>query len=176
MKIIPDIYDKIGIVLREMLRERGTATTFTSSEVYPLYVQRYPDDEEIMEKLGSCTLKMYVPGMVWEYSKKAYGRDPDKPVIEFLGKKTYRFISNLINDNTFSNEDASISQRSSGDYIPTKDDFASAYRMICPSGDRIHINSVLDQIEINITNSGYNLKNNWRLITERNIEIWVKDA
>lgn len=78
MKIIPDIYDKIGIILREMQAERGTATTFTSSEVYPLYVQRYPDDEEIMYKRGDAMpLKMYVPGMVWEYSKKAYDSDPD---------------------------------------------------------------------------------------------------
>ena len=126
MKLIPDIYDKIGIVLREMLGELGNSTTFTSSEVYPFYVQRYPQDEEMMEKLGICTLKMYVPGMVWEYSKKVYDRDPDKPVIEFLGKKTYRFASDLISENSFSKEGASIPSRSSGDYIPHKDDFETA--------------------------------------------------
>jgi hypothetical protein len=91
-KIIPDIYDKIGSVLRDMRADRGTTTTFTSSEVYPLYVERYPDDEEFMEKLEGCTLKEYVPGMVWEYSKKADGLDPDRPAIEFLGKRTYRFV------------------------------------------------------------------------------------
>ena len=95
MTKIPDIYDKIGIVLRDMLANRGRATTFTSSEVYPLYVQRYPDDEVFMEQLGGDTLKAYVPGMVWEYSKKTYGRDPDRPAIEFLGKRTYRFVAHM---------------------------------------------------------------------------------
>ncbi len=92
MTKISDIYDKIGIVLRDILAERGTATTFTSSEVYPLYLKRFPDDEEFMEKLGGDTLKAYVPGMVWEYSKKAHAIDPDRPAIEFLGEKIYRFL------------------------------------------------------------------------------------
>jgi hypothetical protein len=92
MTKIPDIYNKIGIVLRDMRIDRGTNTTFTSSEVYPLYVQQYPDDEEFMANLNGATLKEYVPGMVYEYSKKAYVGDPGKPPIGFLGKKTYRFI------------------------------------------------------------------------------------
>ena len=85
-------------------------------------------------------------------------------------------ISNSYNDNSFSKEDAPIFLRSSGDYLPNKDDFVSAYRMICPSGNRINIDSVLDQIEKNAVNSGHNLKKNWRLIIERNIEIWSKEA
>jgi len=175
MKVIPEIYDRIGIVLREMLAERGTGATFISSEVYPLYVQRYPEDEEIMEKLTNASLKMYVPGMVWEYSRKKYDRDPDKPAIEFLGKKTYRFASDLITDNSLYKEGAPIPLRLSGDYIPSKDDFESVYRMLCSPGQKIDKESILDQIEKNAINSGFNLKDNWRLITELNINIWVND-
>jgi hypothetical protein len=45
-----------------------------------------------MKKLEGASLKGYVPGMVWEYSKKDFGDDPDKPAIEFQGKGTYQFM------------------------------------------------------------------------------------
>ena len=60
------------------------------------------------------------------------------------------------------------------DYVPTKEDVESAYDMLGSRGEEIDIDSVLDQIERNVTNYGHNLKANWRLITERNIEIWFK--
>ena len=90
--IIPDIYDNIGIVLRDMRADRGTATTFTTREVYPLYVQRYPDDEKFMEKRGGATLWEYLPGMVSDYSKYEAGSSPDRPAIQRLGPRTYRFV------------------------------------------------------------------------------------
>jgi len=97
MTIIPDIYDKIGSILREMGSNLGTGVTFTTSEVYTLYVQRYPADEEMMkqrqkDKPRSHGLKGNLNGMVYEYYKKTDGYDPDRPAIEFLGKMTYRFL------------------------------------------------------------------------------------
>ena len=67
-------------------------------------------------------------------------------------------------------------QGSRNDYLPNKEDFESAYRMLCSPGQKIDKKSILDQIEKNALNSGRNLKTNWRLITERNIEIWVNEA
>jgi hypothetical protein len=70
-------------------------------------------------------------------------------------------------------KDAPISHQSSGNYLPTKDDFESAYRMLGSPGQNIHKDSILDQIEKNAINSRQNLKENWRLITERNIKNWI---
>jgi hypothetical protein len=56
-----------------------------------------------------------------------------------------------------------------GDYLPNKDNFESAYRMLCSPGQKIDKESILNQIDKNAINSGYNLKKNWRMITEKNI-------
>jgi hypothetical protein len=97
MTIIPDIYDRIGSILWEICPNLGMGGTFTTGEVYKLYVQRYPADEEFMrqrqiDKPTACSLKGYLNGMVYEYYKKAGGSDSDQPAIEFLGKMTYRFV------------------------------------------------------------------------------------
>jgi hypothetical protein len=176
MTIINDIYDKIGIILTDLQKNQNTPSNISTKEIYALYLERYPEDDKVLATLGeSMTLKMYVPGMVWEYSRKSYGDDPNKPSIEFLGKGTYRFKSKSFNQTILSKKTALIIQGSSGDYLPSKDDFVSAYRMICPSRKAIHIDAVLDQIEKIAIESGYSLKHNWRTITEKNIQYWVKD-
>lgn len=59
-------------------------------------------------------------------------------------------------------------------YLPTKKDFEMAYGMLAALGQEVSIEKVLDQIEI-ILKDIYNLKDNWREITRRNIlEIWSK--
>jgi len=58
------------------------------------------------------------------------------------------------------------------DYLPNKGDFEKAYRTIASQGQSVSIDAILDQIEIDAKTSGHKLKNNWRLTTERNIEIW----
>jgi hypothetical protein len=95
--LITNFYDKVGNILSEMLSDRGTANTFTAGEVYELYARRYPDDEEFMKKRKEANprkldLRGWLPGMVWEYSRKDFGSDPDKPAIQFLRRHTYRFI------------------------------------------------------------------------------------
>ena len=180
---IPDIpinYDKVGSVLRNNRSYLGNTPTFTTAQVYALYKNQYPDDEGIMEerkkyKPTTPGLKPYLNGYMWNYCDKTDGRDPDRPAIEFRGKMTYRFASNLISDNGFSKEDQ-ISHRSLGDYLPNEDDFESAYRQLCSPGQKLDEDSVLDQIEKNAIKSGYNLKEHWRLITKRNIQIWVIKA
>ena len=179
MAIIPDRFDKIGIILREMQSTFGIATTFNSSEVYALYVQRYPGDLQMMEdrklvKPTAHNLEGYLNGEIYIYSQQPNGSDPDRPAIEFLEKGTYRFVSPLDSENSFPNEDAPISQRSFGDYQPNQDDFESAYRMLCSPGKSFEEDLVLDRIEKNATESGYHLKENWRVITKRNIELWTK--
>jgi hypothetical protein len=179
MTLIIDRDDKIGSVLREMQSNLGTAATFTAGEFYASYVQQYPGDVQMMEdrklvKPSRPTLEGHLNGELPIYAKKTDGSDPDRPAIEQLGVKKYRFLSNLISANGFPKEDAPFSSRSSGDYLPHKDDFECAYRMICSYGDKIPIDSVLDQIEKNAINTGHNLKINWRLNTERNIELWKK--
>lgn len=59
-------------------------------------------------------------------------------------------------------------------YLPTIEDLEIAYRMLTRHGEAIASDLVLDQIEIIMKNRGLSLKINWRLITEKNIEIWAK--
>ena len=116
----------------------------------------------------------WLNGEIAIYCKKTDGSDPDKPAIMRVDVKRYRFVSNSISGNSFSKEDARISPRSSGDYLPDKDDFEAAYRKICSPRGEIAIDSVLDQIEKDAINKGHFLRKNWRLITERNIAKWSK--
>jgi hypothetical protein len=96
MTIIPDIYGKIGNVLRELRSNLGNCATFTTNEVYSLYRQRYPADEEMMKKRqmdkpGAHNLKGNLNGLVFEYYKKRFD-ETDRPAIEFLDQMTYRFV------------------------------------------------------------------------------------
>jgi len=59
-------------------------------------------------------------------------------------------------------------------HLPSAEDFELAYRMLAQLGEDISIDSVLDQIEINLKDEGHLLKSNWRMVTEKNIEIWSK--
>jgi len=62
-----------------------------------------------------------------------------------------------------------------GSFLPNKDDFDVAYRSLAKPGQEVSIDIVLDQIEHNVKKAGHNLKENWRMITERNIrDIWSK--
>ena len=58
-------------------------------------------------------------------------------------------------------------------YLPTKADIEFAESQLRKSEDEvISIESVLGQVERNFTNDGKLLKDNWRYITQRNIELW----
>ena len=59
-------------------------------------------------------------------------------------------------------------------YLPTKEDFESAYRALARPRESISIDEVLDQLETSAKKKGLSLKSNWRIITEKNIEIWSK--
>lgn len=73
-------------------------------------------------------------------------------------------------------ESSPITQAISYNYLPTKEDFESAFKMSTLLGERGNIDAILDQIEINAMKVGYSLKNNWRMITEKNVEIWSRGA
>lgn len=68
------------------------------------------------------------------------------------------------------------SQPDNNGYEPTKEDFESAYCALTRPGETISIDSVLDQMEINAMKKGLSLKSNWRMVTEKNIEIWSKKS
>lgn len=67
-----------------------------------------------------------------------------------------------------------LTQSLLGDYLPTKEDFESAYRSLTRPGLAVSIDSVLDQLEIDAKKKGLLLENNWRKITEKNIETWSR--
>lgn len=58
-------------------------------------------------------------------------------------------------------------------YLPSKEDFESAYRMLVRIGDSVSIDAVLEQIEFNTKSKGFLLNNDWRMFTERNIANWA---
>ena len=97
MTIIPDLYDKIGSVLIDMRSDRGIGATFTTSEVFDLYMQRYPDDHPFMEERKkrnpkAASLEGYLNGTIYDYYTITDGRDPYRPAIERLAEMTYRFL------------------------------------------------------------------------------------
>jgi hypothetical protein len=59
-------------------------------------------------------------------------------------------------------------------YLPSKEDVESAYRALTHPGVDISIDTVLDQLEKNAKKMGLPLNNDWRMITEKTIEIWAK--
>lgn len=60
------------------------------------------------------------------------------------------------------------------EYLPTKENFESAYRALTCPGKSISFDAVLDQIETNAKEKGLSLMNDWRMITEKNIIMWSK--
>jgi hypothetical protein len=95
MTIIPDIYDKIAIVLRELRKRRGSRVVVTAAEVFELYKANYPEDIEFMarrrkRKPASHSLQGYLNGMLNGYSKKIESDCISGPTITYLKKMTYR--------------------------------------------------------------------------------------
>lgn len=98
-----------------------------------------------------------------------FGRD----IIEIIAEDIKDLVQKM---DGISNEDMSIAinRENSIDYLPNRDDFQKAYKTIARQGEYIPIDKVLDQIKIDATILGHKLKNNWKEITERNIENWSK--
>ena len=84
----------------------------------------------------------------------------DKVMFSSESRSSYKY-SDIVTDNK-------------KDYLPSKEVFELAYRMLTQLGGDVSLDAVLHQIEINAKKEGVLLKNNWRMITERNIEIWSK--
>lgn len=62
-----------------------------------------------------------------------------------------------------------------GSYLPNREDFESAYRSLARPGQEVSIDDVLDKIASDAIKAGFTLKDQWRMITERNIrEFWSK--
>lgn len=89
-------------------------------------------------------------------------------------KENWRFVELRNASSLASNNHGDQFQNIDYAYLPNKEDFESAYRSLTRPGETIAIDSVLDQMEINAKGKGLSLKNNWRIITEKNIEIWSK--
>jgi hypothetical protein len=71
--------------------------------------------------------------------------------------------------------DPHITSKSQESYLPNKEDFERAYRSLSRLGQEVSIDAILDKIESDATHSGLILKENWRMITERNIiDVWSK--
>jgi hypothetical protein len=96
--------------------------------------------------------------------------------ITIKAQREFRFHISYKNEKTFLDEDSAILRRSYGDYLPTKEDAENAYDMLVSREEEIDSDSLLDQIEINVTDSKRNLKSNWRLITESNLQIWFPET
>jgi|GEM_PF-3541847 len=94
MTIIPDVYEKFGIVLNELLPEIGPDRTFSAEEVVRRYEAKFPGDRDVMKKRqesleSSHSLAGYLNGMLSEYARntKVHG-----PRIERIGECEYRFV------------------------------------------------------------------------------------
>ena len=97
MTIIPDVYPKLGIVLKELRPSVGSAD-FSASQVTSRYKAKYPGDDDLMKKRQaeaptSHSLEGYLDGMLAEYARRTSGDDPESPAIEHIDEMTYRFKS-----------------------------------------------------------------------------------
>jgi len=54
-------------------------------------------------------------------------------------------------------------------YYPTREDFVNAMGRL---NKEIPIDDILDTMEINLINAGYQLHSDWRFVTEKNVAIW----
>lgn len=61
-----------------------------------------------------------------------------------------------------------VQQPDSG-YLPNREDFESAYRSLARMGQEVSIDDVLDKIASDAIKAGITLKDQWRTITELNI-------
>ena len=104
--------------------------------------------------------KSFSKGQTAEKLARAYSNIQSNGIAETLPDNSEGSTSAL----------ASSSQGS----LPGKEDFEVAYRSLTSFGDVCALDAILDLVERNATAAGYFLKNNWRKITERNIEIWSK--
>lgn len=99
MTIIPNIYDKIGVVLAELRPEVG-ASTFEASTVYDRYALHFPRDIDVMKQRRdefprAHSLRGYLDGMLYGYAQLTggRGRDRTRPAIKFVSKMRYRFVT-----------------------------------------------------------------------------------
>lgn len=58
-------------------------------------------------------------------------------------------------------------------YLPTREDFETAYRRLAGCGEAVPVNAVLQEIGVMVEGGGRTLNPQWRAITERNIEMWA---
>ena len=93
----------------------------------------------------------------------------DRVTRESSGER-FRFVLKGASSNATNKRSESDTQNAH--YLPTKEDFESAYRALTRLGDELSLDAILDQIEINATKAGLALKSNWRIITEMNIKLW----
>ena len=98
-------------------------------------------------------------------SEKGYFRWGDEPVGEYHQER-YIKLNNISDIATGINSDATPNY----EYIPNKDDFLAAYFKIAQLGEKTSCRLILDQIEADLKMKGVVPKNDWRRITERNIE------
>jgi hypothetical protein len=121
--------------------------------------------EDLM-KLTKCT-RARVHSHITYIEKNCYDR-----VKRELSGEEFRFVLKDASANVIIEGSQPTAQDIS--YLPTEENFESAYRTLTRPGETISIDTVLDQLENNAKKMGRSLKNNWRIITEKNIEIWSK--
>jgi hypothetical protein len=117
----------------------------------------------------------------WRIGSEATSQLPDETITKHILESYCLKIKDLGLDSVVCNLNDRVSRPKgpphecpNGSYIPSKEDFDTAYRTLAKPGQEVIIDAVLDQIEHSAKKAGHNLEENWRMITERNIEIWSK--
>ena len=87
----------------------------------------------------------------------------DGPFIRFEGYK-----------NEKRTDTPKLTGKSKVNYLPSKADVERANNLILTCGGNLELEDVLNMIEKNCLEKGETLKQNWKMITERNIEMWFK--
>jgi len=84
----------------------------------------------------------------------------------------WKYNYQTIPDINISFQNLSKNDESNENYLPTKEDCDRAIRELHNEGYDATTDNVLDRIKQNVTSQRFVLKSNWKLITEKNMELW----
>lgn len=154
----------------------GFELKFVSNK-YVKLVYRCPSEHYFEDKFR---------GLKWRFKHQSTGdyatvwieQEIDEETYELLAQMAYRVKCHYLGINPSNLEDVIVDRGSSEgtekDYLPTKADCEMTLRALRDSEreDSFNKTAVFDWLEKYFEDKGISMKNNWRLITERNLEIW----
>jgi len=138
----------------------------------------------LIEKFTHQDLERDIEAAKWREEKKESITSTEKAYFRFFiqrkSGKNYELLASVQipdknNQVDSTSKDNMNNKIETGLYLPAKEDFEKAYRKLEKKHKQgVPIDEVLDIMEVNLTEKGRKLHENWRSITEQKIKEWSK--